>query len=156
MQPLETENVGDLLGLLEILEDVGKSVDIATLDDSLDEERTTLLNLLNDGKSLGFLEVEKGDVKLTPLGKEFLKSDVNRKKEILKRQLISIEPFVSLIKLFKNKENLEINREDLYDFIKENFPSDNDESTFRMITNWGRYSRLIDYDVDTDEMFLKE
>ena len=156
MQPLETENVGDLLGLLEILEDVGKSVDIATLDDSLDEERTTLLNLLNDGKSLGFLEVEKGDVKLTSLGNEFLKSDVNRKKEILKRQLTRVEPFVSLIKLFKNKENLEINREDLYDFIKENFPSDNDESTFRMITNWGRYSRLIDYDVDTDEMFLKE
>ena len=156
MQSLETENVGDLLGLLEILEDVGKSVDIATLDDSLDEERTTLMNLLNDGKSLGFLDVEKGDVKLTLLGKEFLKSDVNQKKEILKKQLIRIEPFVSLIKLFKNKENLELNREELLDFIKENFPSDNDESTFRMITNWGRYSRLIDYDVDTDEMFLKE
>jgi NitT/TauT family transport system ATP-binding protein len=156
MQSLETENVGDLLGLLEILEDVGKSVDIATLDDSLDEERTTLMNLLNDGKSLGFLDVENGDVKLTPLGKEFLKSDVNKKKEVLKKQLVRVEPFVSLIKLFKNKENMEMNREDLYDFIKENFPSDNDESTFRMITNWGRYSRLIDYDVDTDEMFLKE
>ena len=156
MQSLETENVGDLLGLLEILEDVGKSVDIATLDDSLDEERTTLMNLLNDGKSLGFLDVENGDVKLTPLGKEFLKSDVNKKKEVLKKQLVMVEPFVSLIKLFKNKENMEMNREDLYDFIKENFPSDNDESTFRMITNWGRYSRLIDYDVDTDEMFLKE
>ena len=156
MQSLETENVGDLLGLLEILEDVGKSVDIATLDDSLDEERTTLMNLLNDGKSLGFLDVEKGDVKLTLLGKEFLKSDVNKKKEILKKQLIRVEPFVSLIKLFKNKENLELNREELFDFIKENFPTDNDESTFRMITNWGRYSRLIDYDVDTDEMFLKE
>jgi NitT/TauT family transport system ATP-binding protein len=156
MQTLETENVGDLLGLLEILEDVGKSVDIATLDDSLDEERTTLMNLLNDGKSLGFLDVEKGDVKLTLLGKEFLKSDVNQKKEIIKKQLIRVEPFVSLIKLFKNKEDLELNREELFDFIKENFPSDNDESTFRMITNWGRYSRLIDYDVDTDEMFLKE
>ena len=156
MQSLETENVGDLLGLLEILEDVGKSVDIATLDDSLDEERTTLMNLLNDGKSLGFLDVEKGDVKLTLLGKEFLKSDVNQKKEIIKKQLIRVEPFVSLIKLFKNKEDLELNREELFDFIKENFPSDNDESTFRMITNWGRYSRLIDYDVDTDEMFLKE
>ena len=156
MQTLETENVGDLLGLLEILEDVGKSVDIATLDDSLDEERTTLMNLLNDGKSLGFLDVEKGDVKLTLLGNEFLKSDVNQKKEIIKKQLIRVEPFVSLIKLFKNKEDLELNREELFDFIKENFPSDNDESTFRMITNWGRYSRLIDYDVDTDEMFLKE
>lgn len=154
MQSIETENVGDLLGLLEILEDVGKSVDIATLDDSLDEERTTLMNLLNDGKSLGFLEVEKGDVKLTPLGSEFLKSDVNHKKEILKRQLAMVEPFISLIDLFRKKENQEINQEDLYDFIRENFPSDNIESTFRLITNWGRYSRLIDYDVDTDEMFL--
>ncbi len=154
MQSIETENVGDLLGLLEILEDVGKSVDIATLDDSLDEERTTLMNLLNDGKSLGFLEVEKGDVKLTALGNEFLKSDVNHKKEVLKRQLAMVEPFISLIDLLQKKENREINQEDLYDFIRENFPSDNIESTFRLITNWGRYSRLIDYDVDTDEMFL--
>ena len=156
MQSIETENVGDLLGLLEILEDVGKSVDIATLDDSLDEERTTLMNLLDDGKSLGFLEIERGDVRLTPLGREFLKSDVNQKKEVLKKQLVKVEPFVSLISLFKKKENQEINRDDIYDFIRENFPSDNDESTFRMITNWGRYTRLIDYDVDTDEMYLKE
>ncbi|WP_393971833.1 AAA-associated domain-containing protein [Oxyplasma meridianum] len=156
MQLIETENVGDLLGLLEILEDVGKSVDIATLDDSLDEERTTLLNLLEDGKSLGFINVEKGDVTLTPLGKEFEKSDVNMKKEILKRQLTKVEPFVSLIALLRNKENMEINKEDLYDFINENFPSDNNESTFRMITNWGRYSRLIDYDVDRDQLFLRE
>ena len=36
MHLLETENVGDLNGLLEILEDIGETVDIATLDDSLD------------------------------------------------------------------------------------------------------------------------
>ncbi len=39
MHLIETRGTGDIVGLLEILEDMGKPVDIARLDDSLDEER---------------------------------------------------------------------------------------------------------------------
>ena len=42
MHRLETNGPNSLIGLLEILEDIGKPTDIAKLDDSLDEERTML------------------------------------------------------------------------------------------------------------------
>lgn len=150
MHLLETENVGDLNGLLEILEDIGKTVDIATLDDSLDEERTMLLNLLNDAEGLGFIEVTNGDVSLTQLGKKYLKGDVDGRKKILREVLVKIEPFNSVLKALSEKEQMDM--EDLQNLTSEMFPSDNPESTMKTLLNWGRYARIIDYDSDEDEV----
>lgn len=150
MHLLETENIGDIVGLLEILEDLGNPVDIATLDDSLDEERTTLLNLLNDAEALGLVDVREGDVSLTRYGTDFLKSDLTERKVKLKDLLSRLEPFSSLIKLLLDSDSNEIDREDLEEFIAVNFPSEDLESTFRLILNWGRYSKLVDYDPDDE------
>ncbi len=150
MHLLETENVGDLNGLLEILEDIGKTVDIATLDDSLDEERTMLLNLLNDAEGLGFIEVTNGDVSLTQLGKKYLKGDVDGRKKILREVLVKIEPFNSVLKALSEKEQMDM--EDLQNLTSEMFPSDNPESTMKTLLNWGRYARIIDYNSDEDEV----
>lgn len=150
MHLLETENIGDVFGLLEILEDMGNPVDIATLDDSLDEERTTLLNLLNDAEALGLVNVEDGDASVTQFGTEFLKADLTERKLKLKELLRKIEPFASLIKSFESSESDEMERDDLDDFIAVNFPSEDHEATFRLILTWGRYSKLIDYDADEE------
>ena len=154
MHNLETKNTGDLIGLLEILEDEDRSVDIAELDDILDEERTTLLNLLVDAEALGLIDVSSGDVKLTDLGRKFLKSDINERRDILREQLQQIEPFNSLMDLYRKSGERRISREDLYEFISNVFPSDDNDKTFRLIINWGRYSRLIEYDSDSEEMIL--
>jgi NitT/TauT family transport system ATP-binding protein len=154
MHNLETKNTGDLIGLLEILEDEDRSVDIAELDDILDEERTTLLNLLEDAEALGLIDVSSGDVKLTDLGRKFLKSDINERRDILREQLQQIEPFNSLMDLYRKSGERRISREDLYEFISNVFPSDDNDKTFGLIINWGRYSRLIEYDSDSEEMIL--
>lgn len=154
MHNLETKSTGDLIGLLEILEDEDRSVDIAELDDILDEERTTLLNLLVDAEALGLIDVSSGDVKLTDLGRKFLKSDINERRDILREQLQQIEPFNSLMDLYRKSGERRISREDLYEFISNVFPSDDNDKTFRLIINWGRYSRLIEYDSDSEEMIL--
>lgn len=152
MHLLETENIGDIVGLLEILEDLGHTVDIATLDDSLDEERTTLLNLLNDAEALGLVNVQEGDVSLTENGTEFLKADIEQRKYVLRNLLVDLEPFSSLIRLLLASEERSMDREELEEFIGENFPSEDPESTFRLILNWGRYSRLVDYDADDETL----
>ena len=154
MHNLETKNTGDLIGLLEILEDEDRSVDIAELDYILDEERTTLLNLLVDAEALGLIDVSSGDVKLTDLGRKFLKSDINERRDILREQLQQIEPFNSLMDLYRKSGERRISREDLYEFISNVFPSDDNDKTFGLIINWGRYSRLIEYDSDSEEMIL--
>lgn len=152
MHLLETENIGDIVGLIEILEDMGKPVDIASLDDSLDEERTTLMNLLNDAEALGLVNVSDGDVSLTRDGTDFLKSDLTERKVILKRILSAIEPFSSIIGLLTGVENRTIERDELDEFLGGKFPSEDPEATFRVLLNWGRYSRLFDYDMDDETL----
>lgn len=154
MHLMETESIGEIVGLLEILEDMNKPVDIARLDDSLDEERTTLMNLLNDTEALGFLDIADGDIILTSLGRRFLQSDVSERKTLLRDQIVKLEPFNSLIKKFKEIGENTMSKEDLEEFIGEVFPSEDNRVTFHLITNWGRYARLIDYDIDTEEIIL--
>lgn len=154
MHLLETRGVSDIVGLLEILEDVGKSVDIAELDDSLDEERSTLMNLLNDVEALGLVEVEKGDIYLTALGKKFLKANIDGRKEILKGTIVSVEPFNSLLREFSSRDTKEMSRDEMEDFIRGNFPSENDVNTFGLIVGWGRYTKILDYDSDEEEITL--
>ncbi len=154
MHRIESTGVGSLLGLMEILEDIDKPVDIAKLDDSLDEERTTLMNLLDDAESLGLITVSNGDVSITELGKKFLNSSVSDRKKILKESLKSVEPFNSIIKYMKSLDTNEIQMEDLERFLEDNFPSGDNEEIVRVVLNWGRYAKLFNYDSDEGKLVL--
>ncbi|MCL4328558.1 MAG: AAA-associated domain-containing protein [Candidatus Thermoplasmatota archaeon] len=151
---IETRGTGDLVGLLEILEDMGKAVDIARLDDSLDEERTTLMNLLRDTQALDLVEIAKGDVALTETGKKFLSEGIEGRRKIIGKQIRRVEPFNTLLNSLKTKNRREMTKEDLLKFIEENFPSDNNEKTFGIVVNWGRYSKLMEYDSDSETLSL--
>lgn len=154
MHLMETEGIGDLVGLLEILEDVGKPVDIAKLDDSLDEERVTFMNLLNDTEALGLVEIINGDVLVTEKGRKFLQSNMEGRKSILRKQIVLLEPFNSLVKEFESRNEKELSREDVEELINATFPSEDIYATFNLLVNWGRYLKLIDYDIDTEKVIL--
>ncbi|MGC8547107.1 MAG: AAA-associated domain-containing protein [Thermoplasmata archaeon] len=154
MHRIESTGVGSLLGLMEILEDMDKPVDIAKLDDSLDEERTTLMNLLDDAESLGLISISNGDVIITDLGKKFLNSNVSDRKKILKESLRNVEPFNSIINYIKSSGTNEIQKEDLERFLEDNFPSGNNEDIMRVVLNWGRYAKLLNYDSDEGKIIL--
>jgi len=149
---LETRRVGDLIGLMEILEDFNEPLDIARLDDQLDEERVTLLNLLQDAESLGLIEIDNGDVLVTSLGREFLKADVEKRRDIIRKGVLQIEPFKTLLQESQKLEDKSVEKEWLQNFIHSNFPSDNEKRTFDIIIGWGRYARILDYDSDNDEI----
>ena len=50
--------------------------------------------------------MSSGDVKLTDLGRKFLKSDINERRDILREQLQQIEPFNSLMAMNTNPINM--------------------------------------------------
>jgi NitT/TauT family transport system ATP-binding protein len=148
MHRLETTSPNSLIGLLEILEDIGKSTDIAKLDDSLDEERTMLMNLLDDAESLKLLTVSNGDASLTEIGKKFLDSNIEQRKRLLKALVKDVEPFHSLINFFKSLNTTEVPKEDVVRYLGEIFPPGEHDDTFRVVLNWGRYTKLFSYDSD--------
>ena len=148
MHRLETSSPNSLIGLLEILEDIGKSTDIAKLDDSLDEERTMLMNLLDDAESLNLITIANGDVTLTETGKKFLDSSIPQRKKMLKGLVKDVEPFHSLINYFKSLGTTAVAKEDVGRYLSEIFPPGENDDTIRVVLNWGRYTKLFSYDSD--------
>jgi NitT/TauT family transport system ATP-binding protein len=148
MHRLETSSPNSLIGLLEILEDIGKATDIAKLDDSLDEERTMLMNLLDDAESLKLITLSNGDASLTEIGKKFLDSNIQQRKQLLHALVKDVEPFHSLIGYFKNLNTTQVPREDIARYLGEIFPPGEQDDTFKIVLNWGRYTKLFTYDSD--------
>lgn len=156
MHRIESGSVSRLFGLLEILEDMGSTVDIAKLDDSLDEERTTLMNLLDDAESLKLIVITNGDVTLTETGKKLVNSNVQERKAMLKELIKEVEPFYSTLKYLRSSESKSALREDLEGFLNENFPTGSNEDLLRITLNWGRYTKLLSYDSDEGHVILRD
>jgi NitT/TauT family transport system ATP-binding protein len=145
-----------LIGLLEILEDIGKATDIAKLDDSLDEERTTLMNLLDDAESLKLISLSNGDASLTDTGKKFLNSNIEQRKQLLHALLKDVEPFHSLINYYKSLGTTEVQKEEIGRYLREIFPPGEQDDTFKILLNWGRYTKLFTYDSDVGLIVMND
>ncbi|MGC8645262.1 MAG: AAA-associated domain-containing protein [Thermoplasmata archaeon] len=156
MHRLESNSPNSMIGLLEILEDLGSPTDIARLDDSLDEERTMLMNLLDDAESLSMITISNGDVSLTETGKKFLNSSIEERKRTLKELIKNVEPFNSLINYFRARNVKEIPKEEISNFLSETFPPGENDTTFRTMLNWGRYTKLLSYDSDDGILRLND
>ncbi|WP_069807464.1 AAA-associated domain-containing protein [Vulcanisaeta thermophila] len=91
--PLEAR-LADVLGLLDTLanEFSGKA-DIFMIAKDMESDVDDIMPALHAAVYLGFVEVSGGDVKLTELGQEFLKSRIGDRKRILKKGLLNLEPF---------------------------------------------------------------
>lgn len=154
MHLIETESVGNLLGLLEILDDVNGPTDIARLDDSLDAERTTFMNLLEDARAMDLVKIAQGDVTLTPLGKKLMKGDIETRKTILRDQIKKLEPFHTIFKEIGRRKDHMATKEEIMELLSASFPSDTQGKMFETVITWGRYSKLLEYDSDSEELVL--
>jgi NitT/TauT family transport system ATP-binding protein len=88
------------------------------------------------------------------MGKKYVTSEVDKRKSILKSILANVEPFYSVIKAMKESRGTKMSKEDLENLTGEMFPSDDPESILKILMNWGRYARLIDFDSDQDEFSI--
>ena len=96
--------VADLLGLLTVLYNSfeGKT-DIYLLEKELEVDLDDLMPIVYAASTLGFITVGDGDIIITDKGIEFLKSNIRRRKELLRESLHKLEPFATAKELGKFK-----------------------------------------------------
>ncbi|AAK43342.1 ABC transporter ATP-binding protein [Saccharolobus solfataricus] len=92
--------VADLVGLLYSLENTfnGKT-DLYMLEKEMEVDLDDLMPIVYTANSLGFITVGEGDIIITDKGIEFLKSNLKRRKEIIKDSIKKIEPFKTTLEL---------------------------------------------------------
>lgn len=146
--------VSEIIGLLEAVNDFSGSVDAAVLADDFDLEIDEVYPAIEAAEMLGFVSTPSGDIKLTDEGRAFLSSDIQRRKDMIREQMLNIESVSKLIATLRNSEELKMSKEEFTDYLSTTMKSLHPEQLFRVILNWARYAELLRYDSDSDEIYL--
>jgi Uncharacterized conserved protein len=135
--------IADLLGLLSVLQNTfeGKT-DLYELEKEMEVDVDDLMPIVYAASYMGFVTVGDGDIIITDKGSEFLKSNIKRRKEMLRESLLKTEPFktASELKIF----TLEKLREALAEKGIQAYNKPEGLYELQLILlEWGVYSGLI-------------
>ena len=155
MDSLPRSDVGHVLGLLEILLDEDGVMDAYKLATEEHLSLDDILGIIETAKAFGFVKVEKGDVILTELGKEFVEADLQKRKNILRDVLEKHPVFMKILSVLRGVPDNCIDREEFDNLIGGDLTSEEEDVISKNILDWGRFAELIWYDGDEDTVCLE-
>ena len=101
-------------------------------------------------------EVEGGDIKLTHMGKRFADGEMNERKEIFSRALMSQVPLAAHIRrVLDERTSHTAPKRRFIDELEDHMTEDAAEETLRTVVSWARFGELFSYD-DESETFSLE
>ena len=117
-------------------------------------ELDDLLPIVEAGELLGFLNVQEGDLLLTPLGRAYADASVLGRKEMFAGRVLRL-PIISWIyETLQQDDNQRVAKEYFLDKLEPDF-HDRTEKQLERAINWGRFAELFAFDDDTDELYLE-
>jgi len=98
---------------------------------------------------LRLADVEGGDIKLTHMGKRFADGELNERKEIFSRALMSNVPLAAHIrKVLDERTSHSAPKTRFLDELEDHMPEDAAEETLKTVVSWARFGELFSYDDD--------
>ena len=156
-QVLPHATAGGMAGLLEFLNDRGGEEDMYHLAEELLMEVDDLFPIVDGAVMLRFADSTRGDVKITPSGKEFAEADIATRKQLFRTAILS---HVTLIQQIRNalerKSDRKVPLEFFRDVLDEHLSHDDVQRQIETALNWGRYAEIFTYDSETDRLLLNE
>src|SRR3569833_2004617 len=105
---------------------------------------------------LRLADVEGGDIKLTHMGKRFADAELNERKEIFARALMSQVPLAAHIrKILDERASHSAPRTRFFDELEDHMTEDAADETLKSVVSWARFAELFSYDDDA-ELFSLE
>ncbi|MBA3921254.1 MAG: nitrate/sulfonate/bicarbonate ABC transporter ATP-binding protein [Nostocaceae cyanobacterium] len=153
-QSLPAVRVGSIAGLLELLED--RQGDLYRLAQELQLEVDDILPIVEAAQLMDLVHIQEGDIVLTNLGKEFITSGIDERKQIIRNQLQTRIRLVQRIShLLQAKKNQRIPEELILDILETHFSAQEAQQQLKTAIDWGRYAELYSYDEPSGEIFLE-
>ncbi len=152
LEPIPAVTVSEIFGLMEIVHDRGDRMNVFQLQQLTTMDFGHTLSIIIGGEMLDFLETPKEYVVLTDLGKQFLNSDINERKNLFREQVLSIHLFRYLITLLDRAEDHQLPRSIVEEELVLHLPIREAEKLFDTIVAWGRFAELLSYSPDTEEL----
>jgi NitT/TauT family transport system ATP-binding protein len=103
-----------------------------------------------------FAELAGGDLKLTTAGRRYAEAEVDARKQLFAKHLLSYVPLASHIRRVLDDRPAHTApasrfRDELEDFMSEEYAAE----TLKAVTQWGRYAETYAFDEGADRFFLE-
>jgi NitT/TauT family transport system ATP-binding protein len=146
---------GGIAGLLELLNDHGGREDLYHVAEQLVMEVDDLLPIVEAATLLSFAKSDKGDLEITPLGKEFAEADIAARKRIFRDAAVANVPLLQQMhKALLSKSDHSLPLEFFRDILDEHFPREEVQRQIETALDWGRYGDIFSYDSEADRLLL--
>jgi NitT/TauT family transport system ATP-binding protein len=132
------------------------NADLPDIASDLQMEIDELFPVAEALQTLRLGELEGGDIKLTHMGKRFADGEMNERKEIFSRALMSQVPLAAHIRRVLDERTSHIApRRRFIDELEDHMTEEAAEDTLRTVVSWARFGELFSYD-DESETFSLE
>jgi len=152
--PIAKVSVGQILGLVEAIDEVGGVADVATISQEVEMDVDRLGPILDAAEFLGLLMVHEGDVRITDLSRKLLSANVRERKAIL-REIIDDIPDFRMITDMARKAGRPLARKEIIEALSVHVGSHRAADLFKALVYWGRYVELLRYDSQSEELTLR-
>ena len=154
VEPLPHVTPGEILGLLEILDDHNGTMDIFDLAQKTGKDFGSTITVVKAAELLDFVDTPKHNVVFTDTGKQFLKVDVNNRKLLFKQQMLSLRLFEVVSGMLRRTESLNLSEEIVLEQLAILLPNEDVEKLFETMVGWARYGELFGYNADDKVLYL--
>lgn len=145
-QTLPHVEIGDVIGLIELVHAQGDRADLYQLGRALHLEVDDLLPLVDAADLLDLADPQEGDLVLTETGQRFAEADVLAEKQIFRQQALQRVVMLRQIVQDLAQEPEHTVEEDKYlNQLKQHFSDDEAWSQLETVIDWGRYAELFSY-----------
>jgi NitT/TauT family transport system ATP-binding protein len=151
MESIPCVPVGQVIGLLSIIQDTPDLPSIYDISNEIGKEFGDTIALVKAAEILEFVDTPKNDVFLTELGRSFLEADREGRKKIFAGQVHKLRLFHIIIEYLKLEP--EVERDRVVRDIASALPYDNPEKILETMIAWGRYAGIMDYNAKTETVF---
>jgi NitT/TauT family transport system ATP-binding protein len=137
-----------LSGLMETIagEPEGKA-DLPEVASRLQMEIDDLFPVAETLQMLRFAQIEGGDIRLLDTGAAFVRAEVDERKKIFARQVLSCVPLAAHIRRVLDERASHVAPMSRFsDELEDYMAPEAAETTLRAVISWGRYAELFAYD----------
>ncbi len=154
IMPLPNVNVGEMIGLLERVDNAGGTADIFDLSVEVGKEFGKILELVKAAELLDFVDTPKHMVILLPLGRQLLAENVNGRKRLVNQQLRQLQLVEHIIEMLQGQEDKRVDEDLVLEELAVWLPTEKPQTMFKSIVRWGRYAELLGYSADEHKLYL--
>jgi NitT/TauT family transport system ATP-binding protein len=155
-EPLPDATGGEIVGLLEVLDDHGGKENAFALVNFLGSDFGKILNVVKAAELLDFVDTPKQDVVLTSFGRKFLAASVPERKRIFGEQVGCLHVFRDIAERLRATEGHELDEDVLLTSFAIQLPYEDSQRMLQTLVSWGRHAELLEYDPDRKRVMWKE